>query len=86
VIDGGFNQQRAHLLICDSNQSKHGSLMNRLASQFSMENNQRPKNVTSAADTLSNHKHNRRPCREETVSERRAGMFLKEGMETKHHP
>jgi hypothetical protein len=64
----------AHLLIHDSNQSKHGSLLNRLTLQFSMENNQRPKNVASAADVMSDHKRGRR-----AVSKRRAGVTPREG-------
>ena len=41
---------------------KCGPLLNRLVSQFSMENNQHPKTVASATEALSNHAHDRRAC------------------------
>jgi hypothetical protein len=48
------------LLSRNSDQSKCGSLLNGLALQFSMENNQHLKTIASATDILSNHKHDRR--------------------------
>ena len=55
--DGAFDKWMAFLLIHNSDQSKYGSLLNRLVSQFSMDNNQYPKNIMHATDILSNHKH-----------------------------
>jgi hypothetical protein len=55
--DRVFNKWMAYLLIRNSDQSKHGPLLNRLVSQFSMDNNQYPNNVMSATDILSNYKH-----------------------------
>jgi hypothetical protein len=60
VKDGAFEKWMACLLIRNSDQSKCGSLLNGLASQFSMENNQHPKTIASARCILSNHKHDRR--------------------------
>jgi hypothetical protein len=60
VKDGAFKKWTAHLPIGNSDQSKHGPLLNALVSQFSMENNQHPKMIAGAADMPSNHKHDRR--------------------------
>jgi hypothetical protein len=49
--DGVFNKWMAYLLIHNSNQSKYGSLLNRLVLQFSMDNSQHPKNIMGATDT-----------------------------------
>ena len=49
-----------YLLIRNSDQSKYGSLLNELVSQFSMDNNQYPKTVTAATYIMSNHRHDRR--------------------------
>ena len=46
--DGAFDKWMAYLLIRNSDQSKYGSLVNGLVSQFSMENNQYPKTITNA--------------------------------------
>ena len=43
-----FDKWTAYLLIRNSDQSKYGSLLNGLLSQFSMDNNQYPKTVTAA--------------------------------------
>jgi hypothetical protein len=53
---GAFNKWMSYLLIQNSNQSKYGSLTNRLISQFSMGNNQYPKTTPAATDILSNHR------------------------------
>ena len=58
--DQAFGKWMAYLLIRSSDQSKYGSLMTGLVSQFSMENNQYPKTIRAATDILSNHKHDRR--------------------------
>jgi len=58
--DGPFDKWMAYLLIQNSDQSKYGTLLNGLVSQFSMDNNQCPKNIMSATDILSNHKHDPR--------------------------
>jgi hypothetical protein len=42
--NGAFDKWMAYLLIRNSGQSKYGSLLNGLVSQFSMDNNQYPKN------------------------------------------
>jgi hypothetical protein len=55
-----FDKWMAFLLICNSDQSKHDSLLNGLVSQFSMDNNQYPKIVTAATDIMSNHRHDHR--------------------------
>ena len=50
----------AYLLIRNSDQSKYGSLLKGLISwQFSMNNNQYPKNIMNATDILGKHKHDR---------------------------
>jgi hypothetical protein len=58
--DQAFGKWMAYLLILSSDQSKYGSLMTGLVSQFSLENNQYPKTIRAATDILSNHKHDRR--------------------------
>jgi hypothetical protein len=62
--DGAFDKWMAYLLIRNSDQSKYCSLLNRLVSQFSMDNNQYPKHIMGATDILSNHKHDRRETKE----------------------
>ena len=47
----------AYMMIRNSDQAKYGSLLNRMVSQFSMNNNQYPVNIQQATDILSNHKH-----------------------------
>jgi hypothetical protein len=56
MIDGSYARWLAYLLIKNSDQSKYGSLVNGLTSQFSMGNNQYPKNVMTACDILLNHR------------------------------
>ena len=46
-----------YVLISNSDQSKYASLENGLASQYSMKNNQYPKNLISAADIMKNHQY-----------------------------
>ena len=55
--DGAFEKWIEYLLVRNSDQSKDDSLSNGLALQFSMENNQYPKNNANATDILNNHKH-----------------------------
>ena len=55
--DRAFNKGMACLVIRNSDKKKYSSLLNRLISQFSMDNNQYPKNIKHAIDILSNHKH-----------------------------
>jgi hypothetical protein len=55
-----FQKWMAYLLMRNSDQNKYGTLLNGLISQFSMENNQYPKNIVGATDILSNHKHDRK--------------------------
>ena len=52
-----FRRWMAYMMIRNSDQAKYGSLLNRMASQFSMNNNQYPVNIRQATDILSNHKH-----------------------------
>ena len=54
--DGAFNKWMAYLLIRNSDQAKYGTVMNGLVSQFSMQNNQYPKTITTETDILSNHR------------------------------
>ena len=72
------------LLIRNSNQSKCGSLLHRLASQFSIKNNQYPKNIVNASDILSNHLNMITGQIKETVSRRRAVITPKRRKETIH--
>ena len=72
------------LLIRNSNQSKCGSLLHRLASQFSIKNNQYPKNIVNASDILSNHLNMITGQTKETVSRRRAVITPKRRKETIH--
>jgi hypothetical protein len=58
--DGAFDKWMAYLLIRNSDQSKYGSILNGLVSQFSIDNNQYPKNIMIATYILSNHKPDRR--------------------------
>ena len=58
--EGAFEKWMAYLLIRNSDQSKYGTLMNGLVSQFSMENNQYPKTIMGATDILSSHKFDKR--------------------------
>ena len=60
MIDGSYARWSAYLLMKNSDQSKYGSLVNGLTSQFSMGNNQYPKNVVTACDILSNHRFDAR--------------------------
>ena len=50
MINGSFARWSAYLLMKNSDQTKYGSLVNGLISQFSMGNNQYPKNVLTACD------------------------------------
>ena len=52
-----FNEWMAYLLISNSEQNKYASLVNGLASQYSMQNNQYPKTIISATDIMKNHCH-----------------------------
>ena len=52
-----FNKWMAYLIIKNSDQQKYGTLINGLASQYSMKNDQYPVTVTDAIDILQNHKH-----------------------------
>jgi hypothetical protein len=56
MIDGSYSRWTAYVLMRNSDQSIYRSLVNRLTSQFSMGNNQYPKNVVKACDILSNHR------------------------------
>ena len=56
MINGSFARWSAYLLMKNSDQTKYGSLVNGLTSQFSMGNNQYPKNVLTACDILTNHR------------------------------
>ena len=73
----------ACLLIRNSDQSKCGFLLNGLVSQFSMENNQHPKNITNATDIMSNHKHDHT---KEIANKGRAAITSRKGKETINHP
>ena len=45
-----------YVLISNSDQSKYASLENGLASQYSMKNNQYPKDLISSADMMKNNR------------------------------
>ena len=59
-----FGRWMAFLLLKNSDQSKYGSLLNGLTSQYSMDNNQYPKTITAASDILAYHKHDAKPARQ----------------------
>jgi hypothetical protein len=48
------------MLMKNSNQGKHGSLMTSLTTQFSMGTNQYPKDIMAAVDILTNHRFNKK--------------------------
>ena len=52
-----FERFMAFVLLRNSDQAKYQSLMNGLISQYSMENDQYPKTITTATDILANHRH-----------------------------
>ena len=52
-----FDKWMACLLMRNSDQKKHGSLLEGLSAQHSMNNNQHHTVITKAADILANHKH-----------------------------
>ena len=56
----GFNKWMGYLLMRGSDHSKYGSLMLGLSSQYSMGNDQYPKDILAATDVLSNHKFDNR--------------------------
>jgi hypothetical protein len=58
--NGTFAKWMAYLLLRNSDQSKYGSVLDGLISQYSMGNNRYPKMVRSTTDVLSNHKFDRR--------------------------
>ena len=53
---GAFEQFNAYLYIRNADQAKYGSLTSGWRSQFSMGNDQYPRNLSSATDILSNHR------------------------------
>ena len=53
----GFERFMAFVLLRNSDQAKHQSLMNGLISQYSMENDQYTKTITMTTDILANHRH-----------------------------
>jgi hypothetical protein len=55
-----YSKWMAYLLIRGSNQTKYGSLMKGLVSQFSLGNDQYPKTIMTVAGVLSNHKLDQR--------------------------
>ena len=59
-----FGRWMAFLLLKNSIQSKYGSLLNGLTSQYSMDNNQYPKMIIAASDILAYHKHDAKPARQ----------------------
>ena len=59
-----FGRWMAFLLLKNSDQSKYGSLLNGLTSQYLMDNNQYPKMIMAASDILAYHKHDARPARQ----------------------
>ena len=52
-----FDKWMACLLMRNSDQKKHGSLLEGLSTQYSMNDNQYPTTITKATDILANHKH-----------------------------
>ena len=59
-----FERWMAFLLLKNSDQSKYGSLLNGLTSQYSMNNNQYLKTIRAASDILAYHKHDAKPVRQ----------------------
>jgi hypothetical protein len=51
-----FQRWLAYLLLKGSDRTKYGSLLMGFVSQFSLGNDQYPKDLTTATDVLSNHK------------------------------
>ena len=47
----------AYLTLINADQTKYGSLLNTLSSQYSMKKDQYPANIADATDILKNHKH-----------------------------
>ena len=56
LLEDGFDEWNAYLLLQGADKSKYRSLMTGFVNQFSLGNNQYPKMVTAAVDALSNHK------------------------------
>jgi len=57
MLEGAFDRWMAYLLVKNSDMKKYGSLMNGLASQYSMKNDQYPKDIVEATNIMVNHKH-----------------------------
>jgi hypothetical protein len=57
---GLYVQWTAYMLMKNSDQSKYGSLMTSLTTQFSMGANQYPKDVIAAVDILTNHRFDKK--------------------------
>ena len=55
--DAAFEQLGAYILIRGADQSKYGSVIKGMTSQFSMGNDQYPKDLVGATDILSNHRY-----------------------------
>jgi len=53
----GFERFMAYIILRNSDQSKYGSVMGGLITQYSMDHDQYPKSITAAADILTNHRH-----------------------------
>ena len=56
--DQSFERYMTFVLLRNSDPAKYRSLMNVLISQYSMENDQYPKSITTTIDIFANHKHN----------------------------
>lgn len=56
-----FERWMAFLLMRNSHQAKHGTLMTGLIAQFSMGHDQCPKMITAACDMLNHHKWDEKP-------------------------
>ena len=83
--DDAYEQWCAFLLIQNSNQSKYGSLVKGLISQYSMGNDQHPKTITAATDILLNHCFDNRSdknCNRQTIRI----LQLKKKLPPKHPP
>ena len=59
-----FGRWMAFILLKNSDQSKYGSLLNGLTSQYSMDNNQYPKMIMAASDILAYHKHDAKSAKQ----------------------
>jgi hypothetical protein len=74
--DEAFGRLVSYLLLKNSDSAKYRSLVNGMQSQYSMGNDQYPKQIIEVTDILSNHRHDNA---DEIRKQRRADKSLKSG-------